>query len=432
MLSSVVCDGARALRFSGEGRLRGHPRRWLFRHALGGAVAFVVGGQLAPATAAVCVKPGAAGCGRQSKAKCCAGAACKGSRCVCKPGRQACGVHCHPACSGRQRRDPTTCQCPAPSHGRHPRAAAGVAVAIHAEYDGQSLLALGVTFDANTLIPGDPAAIDQATAYLAASTTYQNQFTYGWGVYNTEPMPGIYNWASLDKRVALMASMQVQPVLTLVSAPDWMNYLAKPSNTNTISAVASPGSNISVTLGTPISAVSGGTSIIKADTILVDTDPNREQVFVKTAVTDGSRVIGFRADFAKPHPAGTPIVWGFSDFKGHPPTEAHFQEFADLAKATALRYPNVLHFKVWSELRGLWVTANCQYKNQGLRPSPYCADEPGIKNNWDYVAYTNLYNAVYDTLKRVNPNIRSAARIFRFVTILKPGRWNCSLERSPR
>src|SRR3954454_4344841 len=56
--------------------------------------------------------------------------------------------------------------------------------------------------------------------------------------------------------------------------------------------------------------------------------------------------------------------------------------------------------------RGLWVTSSCEYKNQGLRPSPYCADEPGIKNNWDYVAYTNLYNAVYDTLKRVNPNIR--------------------------
>jgi hypothetical protein len=67
------------------------------------------------------------------------------------------------------------------------------------------------------------------------------------------------------------------------------------------------------------------------------------------------------------------------------PTADHFQDFAALAKTVAQRYPDVLHYQVWSELKGFW--------NAGL-------------NRWDYEGYTAFYNLVYDALKSVNPNIQ--------------------------
>jgi hypothetical protein len=67
------------------------------------------------------------------------------------------------------------------------------------------------------------------------------------------------------------------------------------------------------------------------------------------------------------------------------PTPEHFQDFAALAKAVAQRYPDVLHYQVWSELKGFW--------------------NPRL-NRWDYEGYTALYNMVYDALKSVNPTIQ--------------------------
>jgi len=43
-----------------------------------------------------------------------------------------------------------------------------------------------------------------------------------WGTENPEPKPGVYNWASLDRRVALMRSMGATMVITLCTAPGWM------------------------------------------------------------------------------------------------------------------------------------------------------------------------------------------------------------------
>jgi hypothetical protein len=57
---------------------------------------------------------------------------------------------------------------------------------------------------------------------LAASAAYQNQHIMGWGADNPEPVPGVYNWASLDRRVELMRESRGVPVLTLCCAPDWM------------------------------------------------------------------------------------------------------------------------------------------------------------------------------------------------------------------
>ncbi len=67
------------------------------------------------------------------------------------------------------------------------------------------------------------------------------------------------------------------------------------------------------------------------------------------------------------------------------PTPEHFADFAELARQTALRYPDVLYFQVWNELKGFW--------NADL-------------NRWDYEGYTTLYNLVYDALKAVNPAIQ--------------------------
>jgi hypothetical protein len=61
------------------------------------------------------------------------------------------------------------------------------------------------------------------------------------------------------------------------------------------------------------------------------------------------------------------------------------QDFAELARAVALRYPFVHYFQVWNELKGMWDSAS---------------------NNWNMGYYTTLYNRVYDTLKSVNPTLQ--------------------------
>jgi Glycosyl hydrolases family 39 len=68
-----------------------------------------------------------------------------------------------------------------------------------------------------------------------------------------------------------------------------------------------------------------------------------------------------------------------------PPTPSHYGDFAELARQVALRYRDVKNFMVWNEMKGLWSNS---------------------LNNWDYVNYTNLYNAVYDALKSVDPTIK--------------------------
>ena len=64
------------------------------------------------------------------------------------------------------------------------------------------------------------------------------------------------------------------------------------------------------------------------------------------------------------------------------PLPEHFADFAALSAAVAKRYPYVRHFLVWNEFKGFFD------------------DE---RNRWDAKGYTDLYNAVYDALKAVNP-----------------------------
>jgi hypothetical protein len=81
---------------------------------------------------------------------------------------------------------------------------------------------------------------------------------------------------------------------------------------------------------------------------------------------------------------GKPGTTDWSQLEVAPRAE-HYDDFAELARQVALRYPDVKHYIVWNEFKGFW--------------------KPSI-NNWDYVAYTTFYNKIYDALKSVDPSIQ--------------------------
>ncbi|MFF4737193.1 xylan 1,4-beta-xylosidase [Streptomyces sp. NPDC001262] len=64
------------------------------------------------------------------------------------------------------------------------------------------------------------------------------------------------------------------------------------------------------------------------------------------------------------------------------PDPGHYADFARLAGVIARRYPDIRHFLVWNELKGFY-------------------DER--KRRWNHEGYTDLYNLVYEELKRQNP-----------------------------
>lgn len=88
--------------------------------------------------------------------------------------------------------------------------------------DGTSNFSIGVTHTQPKWDNGDPAAVARAKTLLAEGVKFQNQHLMDWGAENPEPQPGVYNWASLDHRVALMRSMGATAVITLCTAPGWM------------------------------------------------------------------------------------------------------------------------------------------------------------------------------------------------------------------
>ncbi|MBV9864949.1 MAG: hypothetical protein JO316_06335 [Abitibacteriaceae bacterium] len=94
------------------------------------------------------------------------------------------------------------------------------------------------------------------------------------------------------------------------------------------------------------------------------------------------------------------------------PLPAHYDDFAALARQVAQRYPDVKYFQVWNEMKGLW--------------------KPAI-NNWDYVAYTALYNKVYDALKSVNRDIKVGGPYLVIEgTGSKRGDWSTAAPITPR
>lgn len=186
-----------------------------------------------------------------------------------------------------------------------PRADAAVRVSVDRESPaGESRLALGVTHNQHSLDPwGDPAAVARGWRLLDRAVTFHNQHIYGWGTRNPNPAPGVFDWKSLDRRMAGIRASGGTPVITLCCAPDWMTALGTPTST----------------------------------------------------------------------------------YPNVPPTEANHAAFAELARQVARRYPYVKHYLVWNEMKGFWDHA---------------------ANNWDFAAYTRMYNAVHDALKSVDRSIR--------------------------
>ncbi len=76
----------------------------------------------------------------------------------------------------------------------------------------------------------------------------------------------------------------------------------------------------------------------------------------------------------QPNPTGEPLYDPF-----YPPTPAHYDDFAQLARQIARRYPDVKYYQVWNEMKGF---------------------------AFPYTEYTPFYNKVYDALKGVDPSIQ--------------------------
>jgi hypothetical protein len=74
-------------------------------------------------------------------------------------------------------------------------------------------------FSADTGSAQATRSVEQA---VSADPLVQAQSIMGWGTDNPEPSPGVYDWASLDRRMDLIRRSGGVPVITLCCAPDWM------------------------------------------------------------------------------------------------------------------------------------------------------------------------------------------------------------------
>lgn len=88
-------------------------------------------------------------------------------------------------------------------------------------------------------------------------------------------------------------------------------------------------------------------------------------------------------------PAGYQDDWKYLETA---PDPAHVPDFARLAVTIAQRYPDVLYFQVWNEMKGMWSA------------DPGATAGLETQNRWDYERYTTLYNTVYDAVHKVRPN----------------------------
>jgi hypothetical protein len=102
------------------------------------------------------------------------------------------------------------------------RAQASIDVTI-GEPIGKAQLDFGVTYTQHTLRTDEnPEAVKSAKSILHRVAQYQNVHIMGWGVPSPEPSPGQFDWAALDRRMAIVRETGGVPVITLCCAPDWM------------------------------------------------------------------------------------------------------------------------------------------------------------------------------------------------------------------
>lgn len=65
--------------------------------------------------------------------------------------------------------------------------------------------------------------IARGKTLLGQAAHFHNVHLMGWGTMNPNPAPAVYDWASLDKRMAMVRSTSgAVPVITLCAAPDWI------------------------------------------------------------------------------------------------------------------------------------------------------------------------------------------------------------------
>lgn len=84
-------------------------------------------------------------------------------------------------------------------------------------------LVVGWTHTQYSIDPDNsPAANDAAIDILRELAPVQNQHIMGFGTLNPEPSKGVYDWASLDYRMAAIRRSGAIPIITLCCAPDWM------------------------------------------------------------------------------------------------------------------------------------------------------------------------------------------------------------------
>jgi hypothetical protein len=107
--------------------------------------------------------------------------------------------------------------------------------------------------------------------------------------------------------------------------------------------------------------------------------------------TNATKIITFCGAPGWMRPQGYQDDWANLEIA---PDPTHVRDFADLCKMVALRYTDVKRFQVWNELKGMYTG----------QPG----SDPAIANDnrWDYVRYTTLYNAVYDAVKSVRPDVQ--------------------------
>ena len=83
-----------------------------------------------------------------------------------------------------------------------------------------------------------------------------------------------------------------------------------------------------------------------------------------------------------------------------PPKEGFYDMYAQAVVSAVNRYP-VTHVQVWNEMKGFWNEST---------------------GEWDYVAYTKLYNKIYNAVKTSKPNVKVGGPYVVVSTSAKAGR----------
>lgn len=83
-------------------------------------------------------------------------------------------------------------------------------------------LGWGFTHTQHSADAGEDRAVRRARTTLEGTGLPQVQHLMGWGSANPEPRPGTYDFAAMDRRIALAEETGATPVITLCCAPDWM------------------------------------------------------------------------------------------------------------------------------------------------------------------------------------------------------------------